>query len=306
MLHNALWSAQNLMDSSPSDDRTIQRMIDTSLSSSNPASPADIAQLYKQMQFQETLLTNVPMSITVYDIVSRSDIRLIYTNQGETATGMTRDRIIGKRLEEYVVPEEVAQAYKRFHMCIDSGKTLQVEDSYTFVNGAYYMELTYIPLRNEQGTIAQVLLIVQNMTERKQRLEDEARRQSELIEQQAATLAELSTPLLAISETTVVMPLIGAIDTRRVQHIMDTLLTGVAEKRANTVILDITGVSVVDTQVANALIQSAQAVKLLGAEAVLTGIRPEVAQTLVQLGVSLQSVVTRGTLQDGIAYALKR
>lgn len=281
-------------------------MIDSSLSSSSPASAPDIAQLYKQVQFQETILANMPISITVYDIISRSDIRLIYSNQGETATGMTRDRIIGKRLEEYLLPEEVAHAYKRFHMCLDSGATLQVEDAYTFPNGAYHMELTYIPLRDGQGTISQVLLIVQNMTERKQRLENEQRRQSELIEQQAATLAELSTPLLAISETTVVMPLIGAIDTRRVQHIMDTLLTGVAERRANTVILDITGVSVVDTQVANALIQSAQAVKLLGAEAVLTGIRPEVAQTLVQLGVSLQGVVTRGTLQDGIAYALKR
>ncbi|HEY0739085.1 MAG TPA: STAS domain-containing protein [Herpetosiphonaceae bacterium] len=281
-------------------------MIDASLSPSSPASSADMAQLGKLAQFQNSILKNLPLSISVYDIVSRSEVRLVYTNQDlMTASGMPQT-VIGKRIEDFMQPEEVPNAYKRFQSCLDSGGPIAVEDTYTLPKGVFHMELTYIPLRDDRGTISQVLLIVQNMTERKQRLQDEQQRQAELIEQQAATLAELSTPLLAISESTVVMPLIGAIDTRRVQHIMDTLLSGVADRRARTVILDITGVSVVDTQVANALIQSAQAVKLLGAEAVLTGIRPEVAQTLVQLGVSLQGVVTRGTLQDGIAYALQR
>jgi anti-anti-sigma regulatory factor len=118
-------------------------------------------------------------------------------------------------------------------------------------------------------------------------------------------LAELSTPLLTISATTVVMPLVGAVDSRRVAQIMDTLLNGVSASRASIVILDITGVSVVDTQVADAFIRASQAVSLLGAQVVLTGIRPEVAQTLVQLGVDLRSIITRGTLQDGITYALR-
>lgn len=281
-------------------------MIDSSLSPSSPVSSAHTAQLSNLAQLHESILANIPISITAYDVVSRSDVRLVYSNQSTGTDRMAPEKIFGRRLEEYLLPQEAAQAYRRFQACLDSGAPVAVEDTYTLPHGEFHMELTYIPLRDEQGRISRVLLLVQNMTERKQRLEDEQRRQNELIEQQAATLAELSTPLLAISESTVVMPLIGAIDTRRVQHIMDTLLSGVAEKRARTVILDITGVSVVDTQVANALIQSAQAVKLLGAEAVLTGIRPEVAQTLVQLGVSLQGVVTRGTLQDGIAYALQR
>lgn len=282
-------------------------MIDSSLSSSTAANAADIAQLSQLVQFQEAILSNIPMSITVYDVISRSDVRLIYTNQEPLkASGLSEDQILGKRIDDFMSPEEVAYAYKHFQACLDSGTPLAVADTYTLPTGIFQMELTYIPLRNKEHAISQILLIVQNLTERKQRFQDEQRRQTELIEQQAATLAELSTPLLAISESTVVMPLIGAIDTRRIQHIMDTLLSGVADRRARTVILDITGVSVVDTQVANALIQSAQAVKLLGAEAVLTGIRPEVAQTLVQLGVSLQGVVTRGTLQDGIAYALQR
>ena len=87
---------------------------------------------------------------------------------------------------------------------------------------------------------------------------------------------------------------------------METLLEGIGEQHASIAILDITGVRVVDTQVANALIRTAQAAQLLGARVILTGITPEVAQTLVQLGIDLRSVATRSTLQSGIAYALAR
>jgi len=121
---------------------------------------------------------------------------------------------------------------------------------------------------------------------------------------QEAALRELSTPLIPVSDDVVVMPLIGAIDSRRAQQVLETLLHGLANRRATTAILDITGVLVVDTQVANALLQAAQAVRLLGARVILTGVRPEVAQTLVGLGVDLRGIITRSTLQSGIADAL--
>lgn len=100
------------------------------------------------------------------------------------------------------------------------------------------------------------------------------------------------------------MPLIGALDTERAQQMMETLLEAVARHRAQMVILDITGVHGIDTPVANALVSTAQAVQLLGAQVVLTGIRPPVAQMLVQLGVDLKGMVTQSTLQAGIAYAM--
>jgi rsbT co-antagonist protein RsbR len=100
-----------------------------------------------------------------------------------------------------------------------------------------------------------------------------------------------------------VMPLVGAVDSQRAQQVLSALLEGIAGSRARVAILDITGVAVVDTQVANALIRAAQAVKLLGAQVVLTGIRPEVAQTLVGLGADLSGIITRSSLQSGIAYA---
>jgi len=147
------------------------------------------------------------------------------------------------------------------------------------------------------------IAIVHDLTERKRAAEERARLQDQIIRAQAATLAELSTPLIPISDTVVVMPLIGALDDQRMQQVLEALLHGVEQRRARMAILDITGVPVVDTHVANGLILAAQAVRLLGARVILTGIRPEVAQTLIGLGVNLSDIITHSTLQSGIAYA---
>jgi anti-anti-sigma factor len=139
---------------------------------------------------------------------------------------------------------------------------------------------------------------------------EELRRQSieqqETINAQEALLAELSTPLLRINARSLVLPLIGAIDSTRAQRVVENLLEAVNEQDADIVLLDITGVPVVDTQVANVLIQCAKAVRLLGARMVLTGIRPDVAQTIVALGIDLGDIVTRANLEEGINYALRR
>jgi anti-anti-sigma factor len=134
----------------------------------------------------------------------------------------------------------------------------------------------------------------------------QAKLQEEVIRAQEAALAELSTPLLAVGDGVVVMPLVGSIDSRRAAQVMERLLEGVSTTSARAVILDITGIPIVDTQVANAFVRAAQAVKLLGARVILTGIRPEVAQTLVGLGVDLSGIVTRGTLENGITEAMGR
>jgi rsbT co-antagonist protein RsbR len=137
---------------------------------------------------------------------------------------------------------------------------------------------------------------------------EEALRQSMLQEEkiraQQVALEELSTPMIPITDRIVVMPLIGAIDSRRAQQVMDSLLYGVANTHAETAIIDITGVSVVDTQVANALVRAAVSVQLLGARVMITGIRPEVAQTLVGLGVDLRGLSAHGTLSSAIASAM--
>jgi len=157
------------------------------------------------------------------------------------------------------------------------------------------------PGRNVRGTT------VRDITAQKQ-AEEAMRRniaQEEKIRAQNEMLADLSTPLIPLSEQVMVMPLIGSVDSQRAQQVLESLLDGVSRTGAHTVILDITGVRVVDTQVANALIHAAQAVRLLGAQVLLTGIRAEVAQTLDGLGTDLSGIVTLSTLQRGISYALR-
>jgi rsbT co-antagonist protein RsbR len=119
------------------------------------------------------------------------------------------------------------------------------------------------------------------------------------------TIRELSAPLLPVHDGILVMPLIGHIDSARSAQIMEELLTGVQQYQADFVIIDITGVPIVDTAVANHLIQTTHAVSLLGARCILVGISPEVAQTLVQLGVDLQRLTTSSNLQAGITYAIE-
>ncbi|PLS67502.1 MAG: hypothetical protein CV045_13240, partial [Cyanobacteria bacterium M5B4] len=144
-----------------------------------------------------------------------------------------------------------------------------------------------------------------DISERKRAEQEQLELQQRVIAAQRAAIHELSTPLLPLSKGVVALPIIGSVDTARAQQVMETLLEGIAYHKAHIAIVDITGVKVVDTQVAQALISTAQAVRLLGAQVVITGIQPRIAQTLVQLGVELTGIVTRATLEDGIAYALK-
>lgn len=143
------------------------------------------------------------------------------------------------------------------------------------------------------------------LKERQQAEEQRAALQEEIIHAQKSILAELSTPLIPITDDIVIMPLIGSLDTQRAEQVLTALLDGTQRHHPRVVIIDITGVPVVDTGVASTLIHAAQAVRLLGAQTFISGIRPEVAQTLVGLGVELNGIITQGTLQSSIAYALQ-
>lgn len=129
--------------------------------------------------------------------------------------------------------------------------------------------------------------------------------QEQIVRIQEALLRELSTPLMPINEHVLALPLIGTVDQRRAQMMLETLLDGVAKQQAHVVIIDITGVPTVDSYVAGVLVQAARAIRLLGAQVVLTGISPATAQTLVHIGACFDNIVTRGTFQEGIAYALR-
>jgi rsbT co-antagonist protein RsbR len=146
----------------------------------------------------------------------------------------------------------------------------------------------------------------QELTERERAEQARATLQEEIIRAQTARLAELSTPVIPITDQIMVMPLIGTIDAGRAQQALDAALNGVQANRAKVVIIDVTGVMLIDSAVASTLMSTASALRLLGAKAVITGIRAELAQTLVALGIDLSTVETKGTLKSGIDYALKQ
>lgn len=119
-------------------------------------------------------------------------------------------------------------------------------------------------------------------------------------------LQELSTPIVPIYDGILVLPLIGVIDTGRANEIMERVLEQIGRRHAESVIIDITGVPLVDTNVAQHLVQTAQAVRLLGASVILVGIGPQIAQTMVELGIDLSAVSTLPDLQAGVLVALRR
>lgn len=126
-----------------------------------------------------------------------------------------------------------------------------------------------------------------------------------IVSLQRVALQELSAPLIPVMDKITVMPLVGTIDTERAKLIMENLLEGVIKHNSEVVLIDITGVPVVDTMVAHHIIQAAEAVRLIGSTCILVGIRPEIAQTIVNLGIDLGKFPTKSSLRKGFTSALE-
>ncbi|HLK19322.1 MAG TPA: STAS domain-containing protein [Bryobacteraceae bacterium] len=126
------------------------------------------------------------------------------------------------------------------------------------------------------------------------------------IARQQAELLELSTPVVQLWEGVLALPLIGTLDSSRTQVVMQNLLDAIVKTRSDFAIIDITGVPVVDTLVAQHLLKTVAAARLMGAECLISGIRPQIAQTIIHLGVDLAGVITKATLADAFAIAMKK
>lgn len=253
------------------------------------------AQAREAASYSESILAAIPGLIL---ILSDDGDCLDYKTDDEGLLLAPMGMFVGKNIRE-VLPEMAETFLELNCKARTTGKVQSWAFPVTDLDGTHYFEGQTASVGPER-----ILMLVREVTERKLLELEREQLQEEVIRAQAAALAELSTPLIPVSDDVLVMPLVGILDSRRAQQVLETLLEGIAKAQTSTVIVDITGVPVVDTQVANALIRAAQAVKLLGAKAVLTGIRPEVAQTLVGLGADLSSITTCGSLQSGIAFAM--
>src|SRR6202034_4475347 len=133
-----------------------------------------------------------------------------------------------------------------------------------------------------------------------------AQTREQIIKQQSESMLELSTPVVRLWDGIIAVPLVGTLDSARTQLVMEKMLDALVASGSDHAVIDITGVPTVDTEVAQHLLKTVQAVRLLGAECTISGIRPQIAHTIVSLGIEFGDIATKATLADALAYALGR
>lgn len=161
------------------------------------------------------------------------------------------------------------------------------------------------PIRDESGTVIGCIAVVEDATDR-MKLQDELRAQLDVVREQSATIQALGTPILKVWEGVLCLPIIGTINRDRVTEMAETMLQAIIRERAKFALIDLTGVEVVDTSTAQNLLQLFQSARLVGTEALLCGLRPAVAQTIVSFGMELGGVRTMRTMQEALRFAIDR
>lgn len=268
-------------------------------------------ELRRSQEVQRALLDTIPAMIYLKD---RQHRYILGNRVFADAAGISVDEVEGKTDHDLFVPEDAEAYIADDEQVMATGEPhLGIEEKITEANGKVAWLMVYkAPFRDDQGCVTGMVGIAFDVTARKEMEEALRRSQAEqqaLIEQQAqllATIRKLSTPVLPVTQDALVLPLIGDIDTARSQQITEALLDSVQRHRAQWAIIDITGVPLIDTAVANHLIQATQGVALFGARVILVGVSPELAQTIVGLGVNLKGLITRSDLRSAIAFVLKR
>lgn len=271
--------------SAPPDDETAQLR-------------AEVARLTNQLRLVNAVIDSMPFGIFW------KDLDLVYrgfNRHGLRSTGF-KDvaECFGRTDYEMPWTREQADSYMA-----DDRQVLErrepkpnIIEAVRGANGrTAWVETTKAPLFTAEGELIGVAGTFRDITE------DKLAEQAALAEQRDA-LQAMATPLLPVADGVVVLPLIGDLDPARTEQVMQTLLDGIVEHRARVAILDITGLQTIDTAAAAGLLRAARAIRLLGAEAVVTGVRAGVAQTLVDLGTDLGGIVVLGDLKAGIAHAI--
>lgn len=263
------------------------------------------ARLVEERYLLRTLIDAMPDLIWAKD----RDSNFLILNQAQaTVMGVdSPEEAIGKN-DFAFFPQEDAVKYRADEAEVIESGTGKVgfEERVKNAQGNIrWMQATKMPLRDSQGNITGIVGVVRDVTDIKL-AQERAQQQQQVIESQKQVLAELSTPIIPIMDRIIVMPLIGAIDSVRAHDVMRSLLEGISRYRAKIAILDITGVPIVDSGVADHLNRTLQAARLKGTETIITGVTDAVAETIVDLGIDWKDVDIRRDLQSGLMAALER
>ncbi len=257
-------------------------------------------QAEEETRMFKSLIDNSPQSIGIANLEGV----MTYANEAFGTMSGYGDDLVGMSFMQCYPEEDLPAVQAAAQQAMQQG-VWQGHLRLKRKNGELFpVQVLSFLIYDSEGNPVALSGMFQDLTSQQQAEQERLALQQQVIDTQRSFIRELSTPLIPLSHNVVLMPLIGTIDSSRSQMIIEVLLEGVASYQADKAIVDITGVSVVDTQVANAIIQAAQAVKLLGAQVILTGIGPAMAQTLVHLGADLSGIATRGSLQRAIVDAL--
>ncbi|WP_272423579.1 PAS domain-containing protein [Polyangium jinanense] len=216
-----------------------------------------------------------------------------HDGRGSESASLTRGQLIGQNFLEIYPTDHVGRALAGNHIhVIDEGEGVIWE---------HWM----VPVLEDDKRVSEVIGLSLNITEA-HHAKKEIEAKLALIERQQEVIFNLETPVIQVWDHVLTLPMVGVVDSRRAARVTDDLLAAVSRTQARFAILDLTGVEVVDTATAGHMLNILSAVRLLGAEGIITGIRPTVAQTMVSLGLDLSRVRTLATLRDGLSFAIRR
>ncbi|EYF04502.1 PAS domain-containing protein [Chondromyces apiculatus] len=272
-----------------------------SLEAENAALHRQVAELKKAVRHGERVLQAVIDQVPglVYGRTAGAWEMLFINQTGAAYLGLSPGEVVGRPEGDFFPAEVVAQWHVTDAHVMETGAVHDVDESAPHEDGMHVHRSIKFPIRDEEGRVCAVGGISMDVTAQR-------RAEERVLEAHRAAIRELGTPIIPLSEGALVVPVVGAVDPVRARQLLERILEGVAGRRAGLVILDVTAAGVLDAEVASAILKAAQAVRLLGAQVVLTGISPAMARSLVTEGVDLGGILTLGSLQDGVKYALRQ
>lgn len=262
---------------------------------SQPASTAP-EKILSTTQMLQSLVNNIKEYAII--LLDKEGKVLTWNSAAQRLKGWTADEIIGQHFSRFYPPEDIERGKTAMELREATEKGRFEDEGWRVRKDGsrYWANVVITALRDDKGELIGFGKITRDLSERRQA--------EEKIRKQGLEIMEMATvPVVQVWEGIVLVPIIGTLDSQRTQQLMERLLNRVAETGSPVAVLDITGVSTVDSQTAQHLIETTSAVRLLGAEVVLTGVRPSIAQTLVHLGIDLSNIITRSSLASGLRMA---